>query len=699
MASVLRMPDPLDPSDSVRRIRGVGPQRAEILRRAGIETVRDLLDFLPFRYEDRRVAVPIVSLSPDTPTALLKGCVVAMRKRITKLQKMELIEVAIDDGSATIDVVWFNQPFIADRIAKGDTLLLYGRPKVSPAGELQFDPIDWERIPPQGQGELEGRIVPVYTAIGGLPQRWLRGAVAEALTALDRVEDHVPGHLLKGLGLPALGAALAAVHDPRAFDERLVDGTSAAHSRLAFDEFFAFQLAIRARRAMLELAPKPRTIVINDEIRASVRRMLPFRLTGSQKCVLKEIADDMLSSRPMYRLLQGDVGSGKTIVALVAALLAIENGHQAALLAPTEILAEQHFRRIRQLVDATSVSVVRLSGSMNPAEKRATREAIATGDAKLVVGTHALVEDSVSFRSLALAIVDEQHRFGVEQRKALFEKGELVDVLVMTATPIPRSLALALYGDLDLSIIDELPPGRAPVRTVVRGSARLPRILEFIDERCAGKAQAYVVYPVIEESDRTDLKPVTTGFDAIRAALPDRRVGMLHGRLPAVEKQATMDAFARGELDVLVSTTVIEVGIDVAAASVMVIMDADRFGLSQLHQLRGRVGRGEGESICVLVRDETSGEDAKTRLREFAATSDGFRVAEMDLEQRGAGDMAGTRQAGVARFRFGDIVRQRELMEAARSAAIDLVDERGPVSALELAARIDRRQVRIESVD
>ncbi|MCM2314565.1 MAG: ATP-dependent DNA helicase RecG [Thermoanaerobaculia bacterium] len=677
----------------------MGPQRAEILRRAGIETVRDLLDFLPFRYEDRRVVVPIVSLTPDTPTALLKGCVVAMRKRVTKLQKMELIEVAIDDGSATIDVVWFNQPFIADRIAKGDTLLVYGRPKVSPNGDLQFDPIDWERIPPDGKGELEGRIVPVYTAVGGIPQRWLRGAVAEALTTLARVADHVPELLLEGLGLPALGDALSAVHEPREFDERLVDGTSAAHSRLAFDEFFAFQLAIRARRAIMEVAPKPRTIVINDVIRSSVRRLLPFRLTGAQKRVLKEIADDMRSSRPMYRLLQGDVGSGKTIVALVAALLAIENGHQAALLAPTEILAEQHFRRIRQLVDATRIPVVRLSGSMTPAEKRATRESIATGDAKLVVGTHALVEDSVSFRSLALAIVDEQHRFGVEQRKALFEKGELVDVLVMTATPIPRSLALALHGDLDLSVIDELPPGRTPVRTVVRGSATLPRILEYIDERCAGKAQAYVVYPVIEESDRTDMKPVTTGFDAIRAALPGRRVAMLHGRLPAAEKQSTMDAFALGELDVLVSTTVIEVGIDVAAASVMVIMDADRFGLSQLHQLRGRVGRGEGESICVLVRDESSGEDAKSRLREFAATSDGFRVAEMDLAQRGAGDMAGTRQAGMARFRFGDIVRQSGLMEAARSAAIALVAERGPASALDLAARIDRRQVRLESVD
>lgn len=702
MASVLRMPELLDPSDSIRRIRGVGPQRAEILRRAGIETVRDLLEFLPFRYEDRRVAVPIVSLTPDTPSALLKGCVVAMRARVTRLQRMELLEVAIDDGSAIIDVVWFNQPFLADRIAKGDTLLIYGRPKVSPAGELQFDPVDWERIPPDGRGELEGRIVPVYSAIGGLPQRWLRGAVAEAMTALPRLEDHVPGELLKGLGLPGISVALAAIHDPPELpesDEQGAGGSSPAKSRLAFDEFFAFQLAIRARRAMLEKDPKPRAIVIDDEIRASVRRILPFRLTASQKRVLKEISDDMLSSRPMYRLLQGDVGSGKTIVALVAALIAIANGHQVALLAPTEILAEQHFRKLRQLVDGTGLRLLRLSGSMTAAEKRATREATASGEAQLVVGTHALVEDSVSFRSLALAIVDEQHRFGVEQRKALFEKGELVDVLVMTATPIPRSLALAVHGDLDLSIIDELPPGRTPVRTVVRGTARLPKILEFIDGRCAGTGQAYVVYPVIDESERTDLKPVTAGFAAIRAALPNRRVAMLHGRLPAAEKQSTMDAFARGDVDVLVSTTVIEVGIDVAAASVMVIMDADRFGLSQLHQLRGRVGRGEGESICVLVRDESSGEDAKSRLREFAATSDGFLVAEMDLEQRGAGDLAGTRQAGTARFRFGDIVRQRELMEAARAAAIALVDERGPERALELALRIDPRQGRLDAVD
>ncbi|MGK2856202.1 MAG: ATP-dependent DNA helicase RecG [Thermoanaerobaculia bacterium] len=699
MASVLRVPDPLDPRDSVRRLRGVGPQRAEILRRAGIESLRDLLDFLPFRYEDRRVAIPIVSLTPETPAALLKGRVVAMRNRLTKVQHMELTEVVIDDGSATINIVWFNQPFIADRIAKGDTLLLYGRPKVSPAGELQFDPSDWERIPHDGRGELEGRIVPVYSAIGGLPQRWLRGAVAEALTALPRLEDHVPGMLLKGLNLPDIRTAFAAVHDPQEPEGDSLEGASAARSRLAFDEFFAFQLAIRARRGMLEQEPKPRVIAIDDEIRATVRSILPFRLTGAQKRVLKEIVDDMRSSRPMYRLLQGDVGSGKTIVALVAALIAIANGHQVALLAPTEVLAEQHFRKIRQLVDVAGIPVVRLSGSMTGAEKRAAREAVAAGEARLVVGTHALVEDSVSFRSLALAIVDEQHRFGVDQRKALFEKGALVDILVMSATPIPRSLALALHGDLDLSIIDELPPGRTPVRTVVRGSARLPRILEFIDQRCAGSSQAYVVFPVIEESERTDLKPVTAGFDAIRAALPARRVAMLHGKLPAGEKQATMDAFARGEIDVLVSTTVIEVGIDIAAASVMVIMDADRFGLSQLHQLRGRVGRGEGESICVLVRDETSGEEAKARLREFAATSSGFRVAEMDLERRGAGDMAGTRQAGVARFRFGDIVRQHELMESARSAAIATVENLGPVSALELARRIDPRQPNVDSVD
>ncbi len=699
MTVAQRMPEPLDSRDSVRRIRGVGPQRAEILGRAGIVTVRDLLDFLPYRYEDRRVVTPIVTLTPETPAALLKGHVVAMRNRITKVQHMELLEVMIDDGSATIEIVWFNQPYIADRISKDATLVLYGRPKLSLTGELQFDPTDWECVPPGGQGELEGRIVPVYSAIGALPARWLRSAISEATMSLPLLEDHVPSTLLKAMGLPSLGAALGALHDPADVDQSLLDGTSAAHARLAFDEFFAFQLAIRARRALLEQVPKPRQIVIDYALRDAIRRLLPFQLTSAQKRVLREIAADMRSSRPMYRLLQGDVGSGKTIVALVAALIAIANGHQAALLAPTEILAEQHYRRLGQLVDGMDVPIVRLSGSMSSAEKRTTRDAIASGVAKLVVGTHALVEDSVTFRSLALAIVDEQHRFGVAQRQALFEKGELVDILVMTATPIPRSLALAYHGDLDLSIIDELPPGRTSIRTVVRGSARLPKIVEFIDRRCEEKAQAYVVYPVIEESERTDLKPVKAGFEAIRAALPGRNVAMLHGRLPSSEKQATMDAFARGEIDVLVSTTVIEVGIDVAAASVMVVMDAERFGLSQLHQLRGRVGRGAGESICVLVRDETTSEEAKSRLRAFADTSDGFRVAAMDLEQRGAGDMAGTRQAGAARFRFGDIVRQSALMEAARSAAIEIVAERGPDAALDLAARIDKRQARIDAVD
>jgi ATP-dependent DNA helicase RecG len=612
---------------------------------------------------------------------------------------MDLIEATIDDGSATIPVVWFNQPYIADRLEKGSTLVLYGRPKVAIGGQLQFDASDWEVVAHGGSGELEGRIVPVYTAIGGLPQKWFRGAIAEALSSLERLEDPVPEALRAGLGLPTLAAALAELHAPSTYDEALAEGPGAPRLRLAFDEFFAFQLAIRARRAMSETDAKPRRIVIDDAIRDVVRRTLPFRLTAAQKRVLREIAADMRSSRPMYRLLQGDVGSGKTIVALVGALIAIANGHQAALLAPTEVLAEQHYRRLRQLVDCKAVPVVRLSGSMSSKEKQSARDAIASGEAKLVVGTHALVEDAVSFRSLALAIVDEQHRFGVGQRKALFDKGALVDILVMTATPIPRSLALALHGDLDLSVIDEMPPGRKPVTSVVRGSARFGKVLDFVRERTGHGEQAYVVYPVIEESDRTDLKPVTSGFDEIRRALPERRVAMLHGRMGSDEKQSTMDAFVKGEIDVLVATTVIEVGIDVAAASVMVIVDADRFGLSQLHQLRGRVGRGASKSFCVLLRDETSSEESKARLRSFAATNDGFRVAELDLEQRGAGDMAGTRQAGTGRFRFGDIVRDCALMEAARDAAIAFVEADGALAALDLATRVDRRQTRLDTFD
>jgi ATP-dependent DNA helicase RecG len=426
---------------------------------------------------------------------------------------------------------------------------------------------------------------------------------------------------------------------------------------------------------------------VSDPLREEVRKILPFKLTTAQKRVLREIADDLRSERPMYRLLQGDVGSGKTIVALIAAMIVIRNGHQVALLAPTEILVEQHYQRIRQLLDH-SVVVAKATGSMVAGERRTLTAGLRDGFIQLAIGTHALLEDRVVFKSLGLAIVDEQHRFGVEQRQRLFAKADAPDILVMTATPIPRSLALALYGDLELSVIDELPPGRIRIKTAVRSSTELERVYKFIDDEIATGAQVYIVHPIIEESEKTNLKPLTVGFETIQRRFPDRRVAMLHGRMTAADKEETMQRFKSGAIDILVSTTVIEVGIDVANASIMMIIDADRFGLSQLHQLRGRVGRGERKSWCILVHDENAAADSVDRLRIFEAARDGFDVADRDLKLRGHGELLGTRQAGVLRFRVGDVVRDHDLMEKARDAAIELLDREGLVAATLLVEKL-----------
>jgi ATP-dependent DNA helicase RecG len=475
------------------------------------------------------------------------------------------------------------------------------------------------------------------------------------------------------------------LHAPAELTEEFLRQRSAAHHRVILQEFFSFQLALRVRRASEEMKTKSRRIVINDQLRAEVRRVLPFRLTTAQKRVLREIADDLRSGKPMYRLLQGDVGSGKTIVALIAAMVMIRNGHQVALLAPTEILVEQHYQRISQLVDG-SISIARATGSMRAAERKALLAGLGGGQIQLVVGTHALLEEKVEFRSLGLAIVDEQHRFGVEQRQKLFSKGEMPDILVMTATPIPRSLALAIYGDLELSVIDELPPGRQKITTAVRGSSDVERVYEFVDEQISSGAQIYIVYPLIEESEKLNLKPLTLGFEATRRRFPNRRVAMMHGRMKAAEKDETMQRFKRGEIDILVATTVIEVGIDVANASIMLIIDADRFGLSQLHQLRGRVGRGARKSYCILLREESAASDAKARLLAFEKSRDGFEVAEQDLQIRGPGEFLGTRQSGALRFRMGNIVRDYDLMEKARDLAIATI-----ASGLPAADDLSRR--------
>jgi ATP-dependent DNA helicase RecG len=677
----------IGPDTPVQYLRGVGEARAALLRAAGLETARDILYNFPFRYEDRRHPVTISQLRQVDQPVVLRGRIISAGAKVSPVRRLKIFEAILDDGTGTVMLVWFNQPYLAQTIERGVRLAIYGQPRISSRGRLQIEGPDYEILTGDGEVDDEGCVVPVYSAVSGISAKRVRSIAAQALEAVAAIDDPMPPEIREELGVIDLPTALVQLHRPEEIDGEFLAHRSPAHLRMILEEFFAFQLALRLRRAGEERRGKSRTIRVDDAIREQVRQILPFRLTAAQKRVVREIAADLCSDAPMYRLLQGDVGSGKTVVALIAALIVIANGHQAGLLAPTEILVEQHYQRIRQLVDDT-VRVVKLTGSTPARERTALLRRIEQGEADLVVGTHALLEERVRFRSFSLAIVDEQHRFGVIQRQKLVGKGDVPDVLVMTATPIPRSLAITLYGDLDLSVIDQLPPGRQRVKTVVRGTGQSRRVYDFIEKELSSGAQTYVVFPLIEESEKLEVKALITGAEQIRAAFPRRRVDMLHGRMSGEEKEAVMRRFKEGRTDILVSTTVIEVGIDVANASVMLIFDADRFGLSQLHQLRGRVGRGERKSYCILLRDENAGEEAKERLRLFEATTDGFQVAERDLVLRGAGDVLGTRQSGAPRFRFGDIVRDHRLMDRARGAAIRYASEGGPTAAASLAASL-----------
>lgn len=665
----------------VRALAGAGPIRAKQLEEAGLATAGDLLYNLPYRYEDRRHPVRILDIGGhvDTPV-LLRGKVMNANLHITRLRRMKVFEAVLEDGTGAVKLVWFNQGFLADQIKRGDRLAVFGTPKLSAYGQLQVESADWEKF--EGDDEADGAIVPIYSKVGNIPPKVLRQIVGSALEALPSLDDPLPPALRKRLGVIDLAPALEQIHRPPQLDGTFLGRRSRGHIRIILQEFFTMQLALRVRRASEEVKTKTRRIAIDDEIRAEVKRILPFRLTNAQKRVVREIASDLQSDKPMYRLLEGDVGSGKTIVALIAAIIMIRNGHQVALLAPTEILVEQHYQRIRQLVDQALV-VAKSTGSMSAAERRTLLAGLRDGVIQLVIGTHALIEDRVIFKSLGLAIVDEQHRFGVEQRQRLFAKGDTPDILVMTATPIPRSLALAMYGDLELSVIDELPPGRQRIKTAVRSPSQIDRVYHFIETEIAAGAQAYIVYPIIEESVKSNLKPLTLGFEVTTRRFPNRRVAMIHGRMPPAEKEETMQRFKRGEIDILVSTTVIEVGIDVANASMMLIIDADRFGLSQLHQLRGRVGRGARQSYCVLVSDIE-----KDRLTQFAKTLNGFDLADLDLRLRGPGELLGTRQSGAMRFRFGNIVRDVKLMEKARDLAIDILEKEGLAPAEKIVQKL-----------
>jgi ATP-dependent DNA helicase RecG len=644
----------------VTYLKGVGPARAEALKRLGVLTAGDLLYHIPHRYEDASTISPIASLETG-----MQGTVVGrvISKGVLPTRKgLRIFQAVLKDDTGMIEVSWPGQPFLDRTISKDDVLLVSGNVRFFHGRQLQ--PREFVNLGDEDNALAEGLVLSVYPATEGLSFKVIRGIIDAHLDELlALVTEYLPADVLRAATLPAIADALRMVHRPSSLGEAME-----GRARLAFEELLFVQLLQQRAKALAREARRGIRFENRRQLTTRLREALPFTLTGAQTRVLREIFTDMCSDRRMQRLLQGDVGSGKTIVALFSALLAMENGFQAAIMAPTELLAEQHARSMTRLLAPLGIAPILVTGGLMAKERREVAARLADPEPALVVGTHALVQDATSFARLGLAVVDEQHRFGVEQRKALGAKGEAPDVLLMTATPIPRSLALTLYGDLDLSILDERPPGRLPVTTALRPEAARDRVLQFIDREIEQGRQAYVVYPVIEESEKLDLKAATTMYEILAGgAFQSRRVALLHGRIPAEERDAIMRRFRDGEIDVLVATTVIEVGIDVANATVMLVEHPERFGLSQLHQLRGRVGRGAEASYCILLGDV--GPETKQRLDVFVGSDDGFVIAREDLRLRGMGDLFGERQSGVATFRVADPIRDELLNESARDAA------------------------------
>jgi ATP-dependent DNA helicase RecG len=646
----------------VNYLKGVGPARAESLRRLGIVTARDLLFHIPRRYEDASTIAPIASLEPGMDGTII-GRVIS--KGIIPTRKgLRIFQAVLKDDSGMIEASWPGQPFLDRTIEKGDIMLLTGTVRFFHGRQLQ--PREYIHLGKDDEGVKGGRVLAVYPATEGLSFKMIRGIIDAHLdTLLPLVKEYLPADVLRLAGVPSLREALRMVHRP----QTIVEGTR-GRSRLAFEELFFVHLLHRRANAVVRQRRSGIAFRNKRELTSALKAALPFSLTSAQSKAVREIVADMSSDRKMHRLLQGDVGSGKTIVALFAALLAMENGYQAAIMAPTELLAEQHARTFVNLLKPLGIEPVLLTGSLSAKARKLAAERLASTEPVLAVGTHALVQNAAVFGRLGFVTVDEQHRFGVEQRAAISAKGESPDVLLMSATPIPRSLALTMYGDLDVSTLDERPAGRQPVTTVMRPESARERVLQFVARETEKGRQAYVVYPVIEESEKTDLKAAITMYEQLSAGpFAGRVVALIHGRVPADEREKIMRAFRDGRIDILVSTTVIEVGIDVANATVMLVEHPERFGLSQLHQLRGRVGRGAEASYCILLGDV--GDEA-----------DGFEIARADLRLRGMGNLFGEEQSGVATFKIADPVRDEELSLKARHAA-ELLLARDP----ELGAR------------
>jgi ATP-dependent DNA helicase RecG len=709
----------LDLSTNVQYVKGIGPRIAAMLAEKGITTVEDLLYYLPFRYEDRLNPRGIGELRAGEMASVIAE---VRTSGLFRTRRMPLFEMTVGEGRNTLKCIWFNAAYLQDKFRAGQIVSLYGKVEASTRGvdrlqimqpqfEILHDPIADGAAADEEERKWQtletGRIVPIYESAGKgkLTARWFRRVIHGMLEQMEgELPDAIPAVVRGQMGLIDRKAAFWQAHWPEVGESlgKLQSARTPALFRLIFEELFFLELGLELKRRKMRAQSGVR-FQINDQVRQAVKRILPFHPTAAQKRVLKEIVDDMREAPPMRRLLQGDVGSGKTIVAFQAAVIAIENGYQVALMAPTEILATQHYLSARRILEKAGYRIVLLTGSQEAARKKDARRHIAQGNAQLVIGTHALIQQSVEFDRLGLVIVDEQHRFGVMQRFRLMKKpGDAPpqqaqnrrlpgapepepDVLVMTATPIPRTLALTLYGDLDTSVLDELPPGRTPIKTTRMGDDAADKVWEFVRKQVKAGRQAYVVYPVIEEGampgqaaqsqrlpgmEGGELKAAVKMFERLRSSeLASLHVGLLHGRMSADEKDATMAAFQQGAIDVLVSTTVIEVGVDVPNATVMVVEHAERFGLSQMHQLRGRIGRGAAQSYCVLMTGGKVSPEAEERLEAMVRTQNGFEIAELDLQQRGPGEFFGTKQAGMPDFRVANLLRDRDVLEIARKQA------------------------------
>jgi ATP-dependent DNA helicase RecG len=671
----------------VKFLKGVGPKRAEALQRLGIRTVGDLLYHVPHRYLDATTVTPLARAAIGQDVTCV-GRVVSTGVLPTR-RGLRVFRAVLKDDSGLLECAWPGRPFLERQIKKGQLLLVTGPVRYYHGKQLVPREFIVLAEPDDENESNPGLVLPVYPATEGLTHRQIRALVQQHLNELlPLVTDPHPPAFRAAHNLIELRPALELMHRPKK-----VEDAELGRRRLAFDELFDQQLVQARARHLAKRSRAGIRFTLKRELTTRLKEHLPFELTGDQRHAVREITDDMTAPLRMHRLLMGDVGTGKTVVALFAMLLAAENDYQAAIMAPTELLAEQHGATLTRLLEPLAIRPELLLGRMSAAEKSAVRERIASGAPRIVVGTHALIQESVTFRKLGLAVIDEQHRFGVEQRAALVEKGDAPDVLLLTATPIPRSLALTLYGDLDVTQIRERPPGRGAVKTALRTDAARSKIYEFIRSECAAGRQAYVIYPVIDESERADLKAATTMAEKLAKTFAEFRVGLVHGKMKAEERDATMRAFRDNQAQILVATTVIEVGIDVANATVMLIEHAERFGLAQLHQLRGRVGRGAAASHCILLSDSP---EAAPRLQAFCETTDGFKIAELDLHERGMGELAGARQSGGVPLRYANLETDLPLLDAARTAAAAMIATDPALERREHAAYRDRIVTRYE---